>query len=422
VRSMLGSAMRRLASLLLGRPRAVLGVSAFCAFWLREPEVMAWGKLGHRVASTLAENHLAPLARSAVRDLLEPGESLADASLWADLHRHDTPGGGAWHYVNVPIGEARYAPSSAPTPAAWSPRSPSYAASSREHGPPRRQAASAAPPRALGRRSPSAAARGESRQPRGQRLQVSSSSGAEPPLPLGRRHDRARAQDETTWVRDLEALATPEQTRRWARGGTEAWASESLAAARQAYASPEAPASWLAPGAQLGDSYYRLELPVVRQRLAQAAYAWRGCSTRLSNSAYVLGSRRFDGSGLEIISQSPKGLVLYAPPTFAWGSWSSGSASAPRSSSSYSPGGSPRLRRYLPLLSIPFSLAWLLAGAFFLTGSSDGDVHHQLALGANRATAVRFSHPPRSDPWRDHRGRVEQRSGGKAIALVGAMG
>ena len=30
----------------------------------------------------------------------------------------------------------------------------------------------------------------------------------------------------------------------------------------------------------------------------------------------------------------------------------------------------PRLRRYLPFLSIPVSLVWLFAGAFFLTGSS----------------------------------------------------
>src|SRR4029434_2970194 len=54
------------------------------------------------------ENHLTPAAAAAIRDLLEPGETLADASLWADEHRRDVAGSGAWHYVNVPITESQY--------------------------------------------------------------------------------------------------------------------------------------------------------------------------------------------------------------------------------------------------------------------------------------------------------------------------
>ena len=71
-------------------------------------EARAWGKLGHRAASTVVENHLTPAAAAAIRDLLEPGETLADASLWADEHRRAVVGSGAWHYVNVPITESQY--------------------------------------------------------------------------------------------------------------------------------------------------------------------------------------------------------------------------------------------------------------------------------------------------------------------------
>ena len=45
---------------------------------------LAWGRMGHRASARLAESRLSPQARAIIRDLLEPGESLADASTWAD--------------------------------------------------------------------------------------------------------------------------------------------------------------------------------------------------------------------------------------------------------------------------------------------------------------------------------------------------
>ena len=51
----------------------------------------AWGRLGHRASARLAESRLSPRARAVIRDLLEPGESLADASTWADEHGRDDP-------------------------------------------------------------------------------------------------------------------------------------------------------------------------------------------------------------------------------------------------------------------------------------------------------------------------------------------
>ncbi len=68
----------------------------------------AWGRLGHRVISRLAEKHMTPQAKTAVAALFEPGESLADASLWAGEHRRELPKTAPWHYVDVPLDEPMY--------------------------------------------------------------------------------------------------------------------------------------------------------------------------------------------------------------------------------------------------------------------------------------------------------------------------
>jgi hypothetical protein len=44
----------------------------------------AWGTLGHRLIARVAEKHLTPEAKAAIAAILEPNESLADASLWPD--------------------------------------------------------------------------------------------------------------------------------------------------------------------------------------------------------------------------------------------------------------------------------------------------------------------------------------------------
>jgi hypothetical protein len=69
---------------------------------------LAWGRLGHRVISRLAERHLTPQAKAAIAELLESGESVADASLWADENRRRLPKTAPWHYVDVPLDEPKY--------------------------------------------------------------------------------------------------------------------------------------------------------------------------------------------------------------------------------------------------------------------------------------------------------------------------
>jgi S1/P1 Nuclease len=54
----------------------LVNVSAVSPAW-------AWGRLGHRVIAKLAERHLTDRAKAEIKALLEPGESLADASTWA---------------------------------------------------------------------------------------------------------------------------------------------------------------------------------------------------------------------------------------------------------------------------------------------------------------------------------------------------
>jgi hypothetical protein len=68
----------------------------------------AWGRTGHRVISRLAERHLTDRTKAEIKALLEPGESLADCSTWADevrgKMRHTAP----WHYIDIPLDEPRY--------------------------------------------------------------------------------------------------------------------------------------------------------------------------------------------------------------------------------------------------------------------------------------------------------------------------
>jgi nuclease S1 len=72
------------------RPWFIVALAVLIAVQSVTP-VWAWGRLGHRVISRLAESHLTPNAKAAIAELLEPGESLADASLWPDENRGRLP-------------------------------------------------------------------------------------------------------------------------------------------------------------------------------------------------------------------------------------------------------------------------------------------------------------------------------------------
>jgi len=51
---------------------------------------------------------MTPQAKAAVVALLEPGESLANASLWADENRGRLPKTAPWHYMDDPLDAPKY--------------------------------------------------------------------------------------------------------------------------------------------------------------------------------------------------------------------------------------------------------------------------------------------------------------------------
>lgn len=64
---------------------------------------ISWGVTGHRTVAQIAENHLTPKAKQAIKDILGK-ETLPEVSTWADEirgnpdNKYTTP----WHYINLP--------------------------------------------------------------------------------------------------------------------------------------------------------------------------------------------------------------------------------------------------------------------------------------------------------------------------------
>ena len=90
-----------------GRTLFVAALALLISFQMSAP-AWAWGRLGHRVISRIAEKKLNPKAKAAIAELLDEGESIADASTWADENRGRLPKTAPWHYVDVPLDEPRY--------------------------------------------------------------------------------------------------------------------------------------------------------------------------------------------------------------------------------------------------------------------------------------------------------------------------
>lgn len=67
----------------------------------------AWGKKAHRIVAGVAESLLDDQTTRAVHDLVGPGGLVAVAS-WADELRDARPETAPWHYVNIPLEDAKY--------------------------------------------------------------------------------------------------------------------------------------------------------------------------------------------------------------------------------------------------------------------------------------------------------------------------
>jgi hypothetical protein len=261
--------------------RSALAVIIAVFFILNQaPSASAWGRLGHRVVAQLAELHLTSKAREAVKILLEPGETLADCSTWADQHQREVKGSGCWHYVDVPLNEPRYdARFSAPVPEKGC--IVDKIAEFRD------------------------ILKDQSRTIQERRLAlrfvVHLVEDVHMPLHVGDNHDRGgndtqvrwfefgsnmhrvwdtqmiekTANTEDAWLNKLRELDSESIRLKWMSGTVEDWATESLLLARAAYLIPGTGAP-IKSGQELGDPYHTANLPSVRQRLAQAGVrlAW----------------------------------------------------------------------------------------------------------------------------------------------------
>jgi nuclease S1 len=263
----------------------VITITLLAAFQIATP-VWAWGRLGHRVISRLAEKRLASAAKAAIAQLLEPGESLADASLWADENRRRLPKTAPWHYVDVPLDEPRY--------------DSKFSGDVSSKG---------CVVEKINEFRLVVKDKSKSVEDRrfALRFLVHCVEDMHQPCHVGDKHDRGGndtqvrffdrgtnmhslwdtgmierfSKSEDEWLKELTVLASPQSQERTSERTVEDWATESLSTARTAYQDPTT-GERIKPGTKFGQEYYDANLPVVRQRMVQAASRL----ARVLNEAY----------------------------------------------------------------------------------------------------------------------------------------
>lgn len=238
---------------------------------------MAWGRLGHRAAAKVTEGRLTPEALAGVRAILNPGETLAEASTWADEVRRDIPESGPWHYVNVPITENRY-------DAKFCGEKGCVVEKTKEF-----------------RKVLADPTVSKEERRKALRFLTHFVQDMHQPVHVGERGDRGGNntqvqffgkgsnlhrvwdsgliervyQEEEALAGDLSALIAAEKGESWGSGSEEDWATESLIAAKGAYEAAGQGRA-LKKGEKLGDAYQEANFPVAKRRLAQSAVrlAW----------------------------------------------------------------------------------------------------------------------------------------------------
>ncbi len=254
-----------------------VAMAALLATWFMSTPAWAWGRLGHRVAGKIAESRLTPAAKSAVESLLEPGETIADVSTWADEVRRDRRETGPWHYINIPITEPRYDVKFVPKEGCVVTKIDDFRKI-------------LADPKA-------------SRHDRQEALKflIHFVEDMHQPVHVGHRGDKGgndlqvqffdqgsnlhsvwdsglighAKHDEKEWVEILSKAITPELADSWSQGTPAEWATESLDIARGAYVNPDDNKE-LKNGAKLGQAYQDANLPLAERRIEMAGVrlAW----------------------------------------------------------------------------------------------------------------------------------------------------
>jgi hypothetical protein len=201
---------------------------------------------------------MTPEAKAAIASILEPGESLADASLWADEVRNRMRHTAPWHYVDVPLDEPRYDKK-------WSADDSNHGCVVDKINEFRLTVRD---------KSKSVAARRFAL-----RFLVHCLEDMHQPCHVGDNHDKGGnltqvrwfdrgsnmhciwdsdtiehvSSSEDFWLADLAKLDTADNRAAWMRGSVEDWATESLLAARAAYQMPGTDKR-IKPGSKLGNA------------------------------------------------------------------------------------------------------------------------------------------------------------------------
>jgi nuclease S1 len=246
------------------------------AVLLSTPLVYPWGRVGHRVASRIAEERLTPAALKAVHELLGPGVRLEDVSTWADEQR-DVNGTGSWHYVYIPISMQQYDPKFCPSGGCVVSKIQDFkrVLQDRKAGKAERQQAlkflihiieDLHQPLLVG----------DAGNKGGALLQVRFyGMGSNLHLAWDSQIIEHYSSDERVWLWELTGLAYPKAAAAWSKGIPEDWAAESLQAAKTAYCLPGAK-TVMRSGARVGDDYLRMAIPIIQKQLAKAGVrlAW----------------------------------------------------------------------------------------------------------------------------------------------------
>ena len=252
----------------------ILAISAAIA--LRPSSALAWGRIGHRAAARIAEDHLSAHAKAALRLLLGPGVGLADIANWADEQR-ETAGTATWHYVNVPTRESRYDRRYCPVQGCVVSKIEDF------------------------RHILEDPAAGKAQKQLALRFLVHFIADLHQPLHVGDDSDKGgnllqvrffdeasnlhsvwdsriiirHTENENVWVWELTFVANPRSVEEWSKGSPEEWATESLLLSKSVRRVPGSSVP-IKPGARIGSEYYKASLPTIQRQLAKAGVrtAW----------------------------------------------------------------------------------------------------------------------------------------------------
>jgi hypothetical protein len=245
-------------------------ISVLC-FGVDRP-AFAWGRMAHRASAHLAYSRLSPRTQAIIRDLLEPGESLADASTWADENSREIPGSAAWHFVNVPISAPHYDPRNCrPRGCVVSKIAEFRLILVDPHAPRarRRTALRFFVHLVQDLHQPMHVADRDDRG--GNNLQLrygrNDNTNLHQVWDSGLLYKGFRHEDELT--RAMEDLTHGPESGLWLKGRIEDWADESLEVGRRAYRNPRTNAS-LRTGDSIGRDYEQANLPLAVDRLARS--------------------------------------------------------------------------------------------------------------------------------------------------------